>query len=105
MAVAVFVHLAAVAMIMVPSFVLGVVPAYLLVRTSDVVSILSLLHVPFGAVALALGLWFVVGWRLKGLKGCFSRKRLMQLTMGFWVTALLLGTSLYVVLYWTTLMG
>jgi uncharacterized membrane protein YozB (DUF420 family) len=105
MAIAVFLHLSAIAAIMIPSFILAIVPEYLFTRISNVVSLLSLVHVPLGGAALALGLWFVIRWRQCGLKGCFNRKKLMAWTFAIWIAALLLGIILYVVLYWAALVG
>ena len=65
MATAVFVQLAAVFAIMVPSFVLAVFPFYIVPHTLELVSIVSLFHEVTGGLALALGVWFVSSWRFQ----------------------------------------
>lgn len=105
MAVAVFLHLAVVIAIMVPSFVLAVIPEYVFARLSGVVSIISLIHVPLGVSALTLGIWLVFSWRFKGLKSCFKRKRFMRWTMTVWLASLFLGIVLYAILYGAALMS
>ncbi len=66
---------------------------------------LSLIHVPLGISAASFGVWFVVAWRLQGLKGCFNRKRKMLLTMIVWLVSTLLGMALYAFFYWNLLMS
>jgi uncharacterized membrane protein YozB (DUF420 family) len=105
MAVAVFLHLTVVFTVMIPSFVLAIIPEYVVANVASATSVVSLIHASFGATALTLGLWFVLGWRLKGLKGCFKRKMYMRWTLIVWATSLLLGIVLYIILYWAALMG
>ena len=52
MTLVIVIHLASVIAIMIPSFVLAVIPEYLLIHVSGVVSIISLVHVPIGTLAI-----------------------------------------------------
>ena len=98
-------HLIAIFSIMVPSLVLAVIPEYIVRNVLDLVSIFVLIHVPLGVVAVSLGIWFVVGWRLKGLKSCFNRRKLMRLAFILWLITLSLGIVIYLVFYWSILIG
>ncbi len=99
MAVAVFLHLIVIFAVMIPSFVLAIIPEYILRHASGLVSVVTLIHVPFGTLAALFGIWFVVSWRLQGLKGCFNRKRKMLLTMICWLVSTVLGIALYTIFY------
>jgi hypothetical protein len=106
MATAVFVHLTAVFAIMVPSFVLAVFPLYIVLRTFELVSIVSIFHEVTGGLALALGIWFVASWRFhKDLKGCFNKRKPMLATMIIWVSSLIFGIALYTIFNWAILTG
>jgi hypothetical protein len=106
MAYAVFVHLAAVAAIMIPSFVLAIFPYFIVPHALELVSIVSIIHEITGALALALGVWFVASWRFhKDFKGCFNKRKPMLITLIVWVTALAFGIALYTILNWAILMG
>jgi uncharacterized membrane protein YozB (DUF420 family) len=105
MAWATALHLTTIFAVMVPSFVLAVIPEYITRHVEGVVSLISLVHVPIGLAAVSLGLWFAVSWRFKGLRGCFNRKKLMLITMILWLFTLLLGITLYSIFYWAALMG
>jgi uncharacterized membrane protein YozB (DUF420 family) len=105
MAWAVFLHLVMIFVIMVPAFVLALIPEFIVPHVSEFISAVTLIHVLLGVTAVSLGLWFVVAWRFKGLKGCFNRKRLMLITMIAWVSSLLFGIALYMILYYAALMG
>jgi hypothetical protein len=106
MATAVFVHLTAVFAIMVPSFVLAVFPFYIVPRTFELVSMVSIFHEVTGGLALALGIWFVASWRFhKDFKGCFNKRKPMLATMIVWVSALIFGIALYTIFNWAILTG
>jgi hypothetical protein len=98
-------HLTTIFAVMVPSFVLAVIPEYIIRHVEGAISLISLVHVPCGIIAVSLGLWFAVSWRFKGLKGCFNRKKLMLITIVLWLFTLLLGITLYSIFYWAALMG
>ena len=103
MATALFVHLAFVFGIMIPSFVVAIFPEYVAVHVYDLTSIVSLIHVPLGALALSLGVWLVASWRFHDVKGCFKKKRIMLTTMAIWLVSLSFGIALYTILYWAVL--
>ena len=96
-------HLAMIFAIMTPAFVLAIVPEFVVLHVSGIISIVALIHVPLGIAAVSLGIWLVFSWRFKGSKTCFNRKRIMLTTMAVWIAALLLGIAMYIILYWTTL--
>jgi len=75
MTLAVILHLVVILVVMIPSFVLVVVPEHLLIHFSGLVSIVPLIHVPLGTLAILLGVWLVISCRSQGLKGCFKRKK------------------------------
>ena len=81
MAWAVVLHLIVIFAIMIPSLVLAVIPQFIIRHAYGVISIISLIHVPFGITAVLFGAWFVIAWRYQGLKGCFNRKKFMIATM------------------------
>ena len=60
---------------MIPSFVLAVFPEFVVVHVYEITSIVSLIHVPFGALALSLGVWLVASWRFHDVKSCFKKKK------------------------------
>jgi hypothetical protein len=106
MSVAVFVHLTAVFVIMVPSFVRAVLPEYIVVRPFELASLVSLFHIVFGGLAVSLGIWRVASWRFrKNLAGCFNKKGFMRSTIIIWLAALGFGITLYTIFNWTILMG
>lgn len=106
MVVAVFVHLTAVFVIMVPSFVLAVFPEYIIARPFQLPFLVSLVHIVTGGLALSLGVWRVASWRFrKNLAGCFNKKKFMLSTMIIWLVALLFGITLYTIFNWAILMG
>jgi hypothetical protein len=98
MAAAVVLHLLMVFFLMIPSFVLAVVPDYIVVSPLELTSIVGLLHGILGSVAVALGVWLVVAWRFnRDFNGCFARKKMMTPTLYVWVAALTFGIALYVI--------
>ena len=106
MTAAVILHLVIIFVIMIPSFVLAVVPNYILPKPLEIVSIVGLIHGIAGVLAASLGVWRVASWRLhKDFKGCFNKKRYMLSTMIIWLTALSLGIILYTIFYWSILIS
>jgi|AGTN01.1.fsa_nt_gi hypothetical protein len=98
MAYAVFLHLAAVFGLMIPSLVYAVIPEYLFTNPLQYVSVVGVIHAVLGSIALAMGVWLVVAWRFKkDFTGCFNRKAYMWRTFIFWVAALAFGLMLYAV--------
>ncbi len=105
MSVAAFAHLGLVLAIMIPSFVLAVVPYYIIALPFEFVSIVGLIHGVLGILVVALGLWLVLAWRLsKDVSGCFKRKKVMMPTFVLWVATLVLGLVLFWIFYGPTLM-
>lgn len=98
MSIALILHLIVVFAIMVPSFVLGIIPGYLLHNIFGAISIISLFHVPLGVLAFSIGLWITIAWRLEGFKGCVKRKKFMLPTIIAWLASLFLGILLYIIL-------
>lgn len=105
MAVAVVLHLIMIFAIMIPSFVLAVFPDFIVPNVSGMISVVSLIHVVAGALAVSLGVWLVASWRFQDLKGCFTKKRFMLLTMIVWLVSLFFGIVLYTIFYWAILMS
>ncbi len=105
MSIALILHLIFVFAIMVPSFVLAIIPEYLLQNIFEPVSIISLVHVPLGILAFTFGLWLVLARRLKGVKSCVNRKKFMLPTIVAWLASLFLGVLLYGILIMSILKG
>ncbi len=100
MATAVILHLITIATTMIPAFVAAVIPIYILPSPLMLTSIVGLVHAIAGSTAFALGIWLVVAWGFKkDFKGCFSRKKFMVITFSFWIIAISLGITLYVIFY------
>jgi uncharacterized membrane protein YozB (DUF420 family) len=59
------------------------------------------LHAVPGAIALILGIFLVAIWAVQALKVsvCYSRKRIMDVTLLFWVLSLVFGIATYVLFY------
>jgi hypothetical protein len=105
MTVAVVLHLIMIFAIMIPSFVLAVFPDFIVPNVSGMISVVSAIHVVAGALAVSRGIWLVASWRFQDLKGCFTKKRFMLLTMIVWLVSLFFGIVLYTIFYWTILMS
>jgi uncharacterized membrane protein YozB (DUF420 family) len=106
MALAVGVHLLAVFAVMIPSFVLAVVPSYIVPEPLLLTSVAGLIHAVLGVAAISLGVYLVAAWRVSGsLQGCFTRKKMMLLTLAVWLVALLLGFLLYGLFYGMLIAG
>ena len=64
---------------------------------TNLIVIVTLVHVIFGISAASLGIWLVGSWHLQtDVQKCFPRKRIMLPTITLWVTAIALGIVLYV---------
>jgi len=105
MLLSVVLHLVMILVIMVPSFVLGVIPL-IATHAFDATTILGPVHVAMGTFGVVLGVWIVVGWRLRqSLEFCVPKKKWMRLTLGVWLTSLVAGFLLYLSLSWQLLFG
>jgi hypothetical protein len=57
----------------------------------------ALAHAALGTIAASLGIWLVGAWHLQtDVQKCFPRRRIMLVTITLWITAILLGTVLYI---------
>jgi uncharacterized membrane protein YozB (DUF420 family) len=103
MLTAVVLHLIMIFALMVPSFVIGVIP--LIQANSTMLGVmLAPIHLVTGTVAVVLGVWIVTSWRLrKSLEYCAPKKRIMLITLTLWVATLIIGIFLYLSFYTTLL--
>jgi hypothetical protein len=100
MAVALVLHLIMIFTIMIPSFAYAVVPSYIIPFPLELISIVGLFHGIAGIAVIILGGWLVAAWHFsKEVTGCFRRKSIMLLTITAWISALILGIVLYILLY------
>ncbi len=91
---AVVLHIVSILAVMVPSF--GLFFGAGAINLADAVTVITLVHAFAGVVAALLGVWLVGSWHLKAdLQGCFRKKRLMDVTVGLWVLAIVLGIVIY----------
>jgi uncharacterized membrane protein YozB (DUF420 family) len=98
MAVATVLHLALVLYVMIPSFVLAVIPDYIIPSPFAIASVVGLIHGILGTTALSFGVWFVVSWGFrKNIKGCINKKKIMCKTLIVWITSLIFGIVLYAI--------
>lgn len=66
----------------------------------NIISVATMAHGILGAVAEFLAIWVVVSWRLRSsTKHCARKRKIMQVTLVVWLTALFLGVLLYAFLY------
>jgi uncharacterized membrane protein YozB (DUF420 family) len=98
MATSVILHLIAILTVMVPSFsVFFTSPGTIAI---DPLVIFTFIHVALGLAAVVSGIWLVASWHLKkDVSGCFTRKKFMKPTLTIWVTAILLGVTLYIAIW------
>ena len=80
--------------IMIPSFVLAIVPDFIVPNVYGIISVVTLVMAVAGALAVSLGVWLVASWRFQDLKGCFKKKRIMLSTMALWLVSLSFGIVL-----------
>jgi hypothetical protein len=65
---------------------------------SNVLVLITLAHAALGVIAASLGVWLVASWHLQtDVQKCFPRKRIMDAAITSWVTAIILGIVLYIV--------
>jgi uncharacterized membrane protein YozB (DUF420 family) len=106
MASAVALHLITVLAVMIPSFVLAIVPEYIVPEPLMLVSLAGLMHGVLGLITVGLGIYLVVAWGFRrNVQGCFARKRIMDLTITLWFVALILGFVIYGLFYGPLLTG
>ena len=92
---AVVLHIISIMVVMVPSFGLFFsMPGT--VNFTDILVIVTLIHVSAGLLAAVLGIWLVGSWHLKAdLQTCFRNKRIMDVTFVLWSLAIVLGIAIY----------
>lgn len=97
---AVIVHAISIFVVMIPSFSAVVSPTFLLPEPHQLVYGAGIIHAAAGVLAFLLGLWLVVAWRFeRNVKRCLRRKKVMWITLGLWLLALVLGIVLFAVFY------
>jgi hypothetical protein len=105
MLLCVVLHLVVILALMVPSFVLGVIPL-ITTHSFDANTILGPVHAATGTAAVVLGVWITAGWRLRqSIEFCVPKKKWMRITLGVWLTALVVGFLFYLNLFWQLLFG
>jgi hypothetical protein len=96
MALATVLHLAMVLYIMIPSFVEGIIPDYIVPSPLAITSVVGLIHGILETTALSLGVWLVASWRFhKNLKGCFQQKKFVCKILIVWIASIIFGIILY----------
>jgi len=106
MAATVVLHLSMVFYIMIPSFVLALIPDYIVPAPLAIVSVVGLIHGILGTITLSLGVWIVASWRFsKNIQGCINRKKTMLKTLTVWIATLVFGITLYAIFIGPVLMG
>jgi hypothetical protein len=90
------------------SFLLIMGPAFLslaengLIKRPLWISIVTLSHVSFGGVALTTGIWITASWHLQtAIDNCIKKRIIMRYLIVVWIWALILGITLYTLLYFT----
>ena len=97
------VHLVNVGVVMVPSFIVALVPKISANLVSSV-SLSSLFMAATGTVTVILGIWIFGVWRLRqSTKFCAPNKKFMRATFTLWLVSLFLGILLYFALNWSLL--
>jgi uncharacterized membrane protein YozB (DUF420 family) len=105
MLIALAVHLITVGVVMLPSFVVGLVPKILEEPTS-LVALSSIFMAALGTATVILAIWIVGSWRLRqSTKFCAPKKKFMRVTFILWLVSLSLGIILYFALNWSSLFG
>ncbi len=104
MAVAVTLNAASIAVVMLPSLLLGL--GFIAAYPTNPVSITTIAHAVLGAAAELLGIYLVYKWRFtKSVAECMKNKRLMIPTMALWTTTVALGVLMYLQFYVFLLAG
>jgi len=97
------VHVVNVGFVMVPSFIVALVPKISADLVSSV-SLSSLFMAATGTVTVILGIWIFGVWRLRqSTRFCAPNKKFMRATFTLWLVSLFLGIFLYFALNWSIL--
>jgi len=98
MAIAVVLNFISFLLVMGPSLI-GL-QEFVLSKPLNILSIVTLLHASFGALAEVFGVWTVISWRLHSpVKYCMSKKKLMRAIIVLWLISLFSGFVFYALLY------
>jgi uncharacterized membrane protein YozB (DUF420 family) len=64
-------------------------------------SLLTLTHATIGSLVEVMGIWLVASWffNTANIEKCFGRKNFMRVTIALWLTELILGVYVYMMLY------
>jgi len=101
MASAVIVHAISIFIVMIPSFSSIIAPTTVLPEPQQFVYAAGIVHGVTGVLAFLIGVWLVIAWRFgSNVQGCIKRKKIMRVTLGLWLIALVLGIMLFAVFYW-----
>ena len=69
------------------------------INFAETIVIAVLVHASAGIIAFLLGVWLTGSWHLKAdLKTCFAKKNIMRVTLALWITALVFGIFLYLII-------
>jgi uncharacterized membrane protein YozB (DUF420 family) len=79
------------------------IPAFNAIMTGDfpiIVATITSVHGTLGITAEVLGVYIVASWRLRtSLQYCMPKKKWMLLTIILWITAIILGVTIYLHFY------
>jgi uncharacterized membrane protein YozB (DUF420 family) len=88
------------------SFLLIMGPAFLslaqngLIQKPTLLATVTFVHASLGAITLIIGIWIAGAWHLQSsIEGCIKRKTIMRYLIIVWISALVLGITLYLLLY------
>jgi uncharacterized membrane protein YozB (DUF420 family) len=105
MAIALVLHLVTILVIMIPSFVLAVLPEFIIPEPLLIISLVGLIHGITGVLTIILGGYLVAAWHFQlDISGCIKRKQIMRVTITLWFITLVLGIVLYALFYCPLLM-
>jgi uncharacterized membrane protein YozB (DUF420 family) len=91
-------HTVAIVAIMVPSLLsMGLLLRNLLTGFA----LLTIVHATVGSLVEIMGIWLVATWlsNTASVEKCFKRKNVMRVTIALWLTELILGIYVYMMLY------
>jgi uncharacterized membrane protein YozB (DUF420 family) len=104
MASAVIAHAISIFIVMIPSFSSIIAPTAALPEPQQFIYTAGIVHGVTGALAFLIGAWLVIAWRFgSNVQGCIKRKKIMRVTLGLWLIALVLGIMLFALFYWQML--
>jgi uncharacterized membrane protein YozB (DUF420 family) len=74
---------------------------YLTTSTSELGVQTAWVHASLGIITLILGIFLVTAWALKtsNITACMRRKRIMDITVLFWIISLVFGIATYIAFY------